>query len=65
MGRLQTKTASDDFTGLVTGIIATAINSSGGNGGDYTLDVSLESAGTSGVDSAETIFGVASGVEDY
>lgn len=62
--RLQTQTAINNFIGLVVGIAANAVNANGGNGDDLILDASLNAAATTGVDSSETIYGVASDIAD-
>jgi hypothetical protein len=62
--RLQSETTTDTLIGFVVGIVASAENANGGNGDDLILDASLNAAGTTGVDSAETIWGVATDVAD-
>jgi len=46
------------------GEMAKQINDAGGNGDDLILDASLDAAATTGIDSADTLFGVASETEE-
>jgi RHS repeat-associated protein len=62
--KLNTKIAKDTDIGVGVGINAAFIGANGGNADDYILNASLNAAGTMGVDSAETIFGVASDIAD-
>ena len=64
VNRLQTQTANDTFTGLVVGMAARQLNAAGGNGDSLSLDAALQAAGTTGVDSAETIWSVATDVSE-
>ena len=64
VNRIQSQTAVNDAIGLMVGVEAIKKNAMGGNGDDTILDAALGAAGTMGVDSAETIYGVASEVED-
>jgi RHS repeat-associated protein len=63
-GRLETKTATDTYIGVGVGIAAAYTDANGGNGDDLILDASLSAAGTMGVDSSETIYGVATDIAD-
>jgi RHS repeat-associated protein len=61
---LQTKAALDEAIGTAVGMAALQANANGGNGDDLILDASLSAAGTMGVDSSETIWGVATDIAD-
>ena len=63
-GRLETKTQTDYGIGLGVGLMAAYVGATGGDADNFILDVSLSAAGTMGVDSAETIWGVATDVSD-
>jgi RHS repeat-associated protein len=62
--RWQDQNAKNNLTGLVVGLAAAAANANGGNGDDLILDASLNAAATAGVDSSETIWGVATDIAD-
>lgn len=64
VGRINTQQEASVMMGVAVGSIAAEINNAGGDGDDFILDAALEAAGTTGVDSSETIYGVATDVED-
>ena len=65
VGRIQSQTAMNNMVGLVVGLAAEQINENGGNGDDFILNAALNAAATSGVDSSEDIYGMASEVDGY
>jgi len=62
--QLNAQQASYQIVGTAIGQVAKTINATGGNGDDLILDASLAAAGSTGVDAAEGIYGVATDVED-